>query len=109
MTSPNEESTEPRPRPAGTEVRLNYFRFGGKWYAEGTYQSSLNPERPWEIEDEVRTMLAAGRLPGLMKNAREFIVLCEIRRNDSDYFNIPRLIYLPALRTILLGAEELLG
>ena len=66
-------------------VKLDYFRPNGKWYADGEYETKL-PEayfglgHPglWEIWNEVRGMLAEGRLPGLAEGARDYVVLVDV-------------------------------
>lgn len=68
-------------------VKLTYFRETGKFYTEGEYTSKkLNL---WEIWDELRDMLRAGKRPGLVDGKCEFYVLVEV---PDHPFAHPRMI-----------------
>lgn len=57
----------------GTPVLLKYYRTSGKYYGSGEFTSM---REIWhDMLADVRAMQAAGALPGLVKGAREFIVL----------------------------------
>ncbi len=50
-------------------VRLTYFKRGGKFYDEGTFEVDFTT-RLWEIWDMVKKMHKDGELPGLVSGAR---------------------------------------
>lgn len=69
-------------------VILNYFKpKSGKWYAEGKYQT--NEDTMFRIQDEVRRIAKAARLPGLIPGHSNFIVHIECPEHQ---YNIPKLI-----------------
>lgn len=68
-------------------VRLNYFKFSGKWYSSGEYRTK--EKDLWKIWEEVKTMRIDGDLPGLVLGANEFIVLIDV---PDHLYNHPHLI-----------------
>lgn len=72
-------------------VKLTYFKQSGKFYTEGEFSI---PESSGMLDAwaRVEEMQAEGRLPGLVDNAREFIVLIRVPDHPADH---PRLIFPP--------------
>lgn len=68
-------------------VKLTYFKPGGKYYAEGTYETQVEPL--YEIFDEVRKIHKRKELPGLMVGHSDFITLIRVPDHPNDH---PRLI-----------------
>jgi hypothetical protein len=62
-------------------VELTYFKAGGKYYSEGTF----------EVPDDasMSAKIAMNTLPGLIKGCSEFIVLINVPEHESDH---PRLM-----------------
>lgn len=69
------------------EVKLTYFKESGKYYSGGSYEAENKPL--FEIWDEVREMQAAGKLPGLVSGATEFIISVDVPEHEHAH---PRLI-----------------
>jgi hypothetical protein len=57
-------------------VKLTYFKQSGKYYSEGTLQ--VTTTKPWEIYTIVRQLLKTRRLPELVDNHDNYIVLVDI-------------------------------
>jgi hypothetical protein len=73
---------------------LTYFKThggtygkGGKYYAEGKYDSEL--VHMDDIWDEVIQLREKGELPGLARGAKEFHILIEVPKHPHNH---PRLI-----------------
>ncbi len=60
----------------GYNVKLTYFKSGGKYYSSGEYQTKKKDLD--DIWDEVRHMRSIRHLPGLAEGCSEFIVLIEV-------------------------------
>lgn len=73
-------------------VLLNYFRPSGKWYSEGEY--TTEQKDLWMIWAEVEGMLVAGRLPGLVDGAKQYIVSVDVPEHPHRH---PNLIIRPDL------------
>lgn len=59
------------------KVELIYFKpESGKFYSSGSYDSVF--DKAWEIFNEVKGFLKAGRLPGLQAGAFDFDVFVDI-------------------------------
>ncbi len=69
------------------KVNLTYFKTGGKYYSEGSYETSYNSL--FDVWDEVRDLLKVGMLPGLSEGSKEFIVLVDAPEHEHNH---PRLI-----------------
>lgn len=67
------------------EVKLTYFKMGGKYYTEGSYESEK--AQIFEIHEEVREMKANGTLPGI--SIDDHIVHVEVPDHPDNH---PRLI-----------------
>ena len=64
-------------------VKLEYFKSSGKFYSEGHYTS--HKLQMFEIFDEVKDMLAAGRRPGLIDGTNEFYVRIEVPDHPHNF------------------------
>jgi hypothetical protein len=58
------------------DVKLTYFKQSGKYYSEGILQ--VTTTKPWEIYTIVRQLLKTRRLPELVDNHDNYIVLVDI-------------------------------
>lgn len=67
-------------------VQLTYFKESGKYYSEGIYQSSQL--HLWEIWDEVRELMKAGKLPGLVDGARMKFVLVDVPDHPHRHLHL---------------------
>jgi len=54
-------------------IKLTYFKQSGKYYSEGDLEVT-NADRPWEIYDQVRTLLKTRTLPGLIEGHSNFTI-----------------------------------
>ena len=68
-------------------VELTYFNLGGKYHSTAHYNTDRKDLE--EVWDDVREALALGRLPGLSKDAKEFIVLINAPEHEGNH---PRLV-----------------
>ena len=75
------------------EVKLVYYRYGGKFATEGSYET--NKEHLFEIHEEVRGMLEARKLPGLIKGHSLYLVSVEVPDHPHNH---PRLVMCEGLR-----------
>lgn len=64
-------------------VNLTYFKRTGKYYSEGVYITKKT--QVWDIFDEVKKMLADGKLPDLVEGAKEFIVYVDLSNHPAGY------------------------
>lgn len=70
------------------KIYLEYFRRSGKWYSDGSYETSV--EHLDGIWDEVREKRDKGDLPGLVEGAgKEFIISVDVPDHEHCH---PRLI-----------------
>lgn len=69
------------------KIKLTYFRKGGKYYSDDEYETSFKDL--YDVWDEVREKRRMGVLPGLMKDACEFIILIDAPEHEHNH---PRLI-----------------
>ncbi len=69
------------------KVELTYFKTGGKYYSEGTYETEY-PDL-FDVWSEVRDLLKVGMLPGLCDGAKDFIVLINAPEHEHNH---PRLV-----------------
>lgn len=67
-------------------VKLEYFKFSGKYYSGGEYETDKRYFH--EVINEVRQLKLNGKLPGLVEGAREFMVLIEAQ----EPWNVPHII-----------------
>lgn len=67
-------------------VKLTYFKRGGKYYGEGTYETQVEPL--YEIFDEVRKIYKRRQLPGLIVGHSDFIVLIEVPDHRHDHLRL---------------------
>lgn len=65
------------------KVKLTYFKYSGKYYSNGEYDS--DKEFIYQIIDEVSQKVNLGRLPGLVEGANEFIVLVEVPDHEHNH------------------------
>lgn len=72
---------------ADYNVKLTYFKSGGKYYSGGEYQTKKKDLG--DIWDEVRHMRSIRHLPGLAEGCSEFVVLIEVPDHPHNH---PRLI-----------------
>lgn len=72
------------------KVNLTYFRKGGKYYSEGSYETTR--AELFEIHNEVRRMLEMRSCPGLIKNHSNFIVSVDVPEHPHNH---PRLVIIP--------------
>lgn len=72
------------------DVKLTYFKQSGKYYSEGTLQ--VTTTKPWEIYTIVRQLLKTRRLPELVDNHDNYIVLVDIPDGVPAVITEPRLI-----------------
>lgn len=72
----------------GVNVKLTYFKEGGKYYSSGSYISKRFAL--FEIWDEVKEMLREGKLPDLAEGTKEFTVLVEAPDHPHNH---PHLIH----------------
>lgn len=68
------------------EVKLTYFKFTGKYYSEGSFETET--EYDWDIYRQVREMLEQKKLPGLIEGVNDHFVLVEIENG------VPALVHL---------------
>ena len=68
-------------------VKLIYFKKSGKFYSEGSYESTK--EYVHDVYHEVAAMLEEGTLPDLRPGATEFVVLV---LPQHPHFTVPQLI-----------------
>lgn len=71
-------------------VRLTYFKQSGKYYSKGSFRINSDTSM-LDIHEQVKGMIVAGRLPGLVEGVSEFIVLVEVSRrlhNFPTLFNV---------------------
>lgn len=70
-------------------VKLRYFKPSGKWYADGEYETRVEPvELPWpkltkapplyQIWEEVEQLKDRQLLPGLREGHSDFTVLIDV-------------------------------
>lgn len=64
-------------------VKLTYFKYTGKYYASGEYETT-QPEL-WEIFNEVRDKLEAKQLPGLLDGCGDFYVLVNVPEHKNNH------------------------
>ena len=67
-------------------VKLQYYKPNGKYYTTGEYESSRT--MLYDIVREVREMRDAGKLPGLVAGAVEFIIYIE----GNEPFGVPHIV-----------------
>lgn len=67
-------------------VKLTYFKQSGKYYSEGSYETTRDDM--YGIFEEVRAMLDSGKRPGLVDGATEFYVHAECPEHPN---NVPAL------------------
>lgn len=63
------------------KVELQYFKQGGKFYTEGSYET--DKEQMYEVSDEVRKMREEGKLPGICGS--EWIVYVSADEHPNGY------------------------
>ncbi len=74
-------------------AELRYFKSSGKWYSDGYFE--VDGKRDMiDIWNDVREMVATGRLPGLIHGHSEFYVLLTVPGHPHDH---PRLFIPPGL------------
>lgn len=58
-------------------VNLTYFKYSGKYYSEGSYETSS--DSLLDIWEEVRKKVKEGNLPGLVRGAgRDFYIIVDV-------------------------------
>jgi hypothetical protein len=83
ITEIERQQTRQVNEPSGYRVYLTYFRPNGKYECEGSYHSAK--EELWEIFDEVEDLLRISRLPGLIEDHSDFIVLVEVPEHKHNH------------------------
>jgi hypothetical protein len=72
------------------KAKLTYFKDTGKYYGEGEMEID-DPNRPlFEVWAQVRHLMKLQRLPGLVENHSNFIVLVNVPDHPHDH---PRLMF----------------
>lgn len=78
------------PTPTKRRVDLTYFRTTGKFYSEGSYETTV--QHLWQIWEEVDRMRRERRLPGLQEGHSNYIVLVDVPDHEHNH---PVLIGIP--------------
>lgn len=65
------------------KVNLIYYKITGKYYGEGSYETSQDDL--WRIWGEVKEMLNKRDLPGLMKGCSEFIISVDVPDHQHNH------------------------
>jgi len=84
------------------KVKLTYFKAGGKYYSEGSFETSCGMPM-FTIYGTVRDMLDSHRLPGLMEGHSDFMVLVDVPDHDH---NVPALLLPKTWRAALVALTE---
>jgi len=71
-------------------VNLTYFRKGGKYYSEGSFEVPASMEL-FQVWDAVLDLRTKGRLPGLVNGARDYQILVNVPGHPHEH---PRLVML---------------
>ena len=67
-------------------VKLTYFKWSGKYYTNGQYDTKLTSLL--DIWNEVVHKQEAGHLPGLAQEAREFLILVRVPTHPHNHPHI---------------------
>ena len=57
------------------KVKLTYFKESGKYYSEGEFETEHPEYHDWLIIADIKRMVKAGKLPGLIQGCTEFHIL----------------------------------
>ncbi len=67
-----------------------YFRTSGKFYTEGTGQFPNTPEQP--MTREIIKQWNGGKMPGIIGEGKEFVIVVIPKANCSSDYAFPRMI-----------------
>jgi hypothetical protein len=82
------------------KVNLTYYRYGGKFSSEGSYETQR--EHLFEIHEEVQEMLEAGCLPGIRPGHSQYLVSVDVPEHPHNH---PRLVMAERPRRVMLALE----